>query len=98
MRNSLRGRRCYPNTNTLRASKGMTSSGETFWLIPAMRKNGRNGPGIATFAESGAPPLPSADGESEEAVPRAAGAKHEPTERVAATMAARRKRDLAHLF
>src|SRR6266481_1635711 len=82
--------------NTLRASKGITSSGKTFWLIPAMRKKERNGPGIATFADSGDPTLASSnDKESEGATPRTAGAKHEPTERLAARMAARRKRDLA---
>jgi len=61
-----------------------------------MRKNGRNGPGIATFADSGDPTLVSAEDESEEAVPRTAGAKHEPTKRVATRIAARRQRDLAY--
>jgi len=79
----------------LRASKGITSSGETFWLIPAMRKKERNGPGIATFADSGDPTLGTSDGKV--SVPQTAGAKHEPGESVAARMAARRKRDLAHL-
>src|SRR6266481_6047520 len=79
--------------NTLRASKGITSSGKTFWLIPAMRKKGRNGPGIATFADSGDPTLASSNDKESEG-----GAKHEPTDRVAARMAARRKRDLAHRF
>src|SRR6266436_2071594 len=83
--------------NTLRASKGITSSGKTFWLIPAMRKKERNGPGIATFADSGDPTLASSDGkESEGAVHRTAGARHEPMEKVAARMPTRRKRDLAH--
>jgi len=41
--------------------------------------------------------LPSSDDkESEGAVPRTAGAKHEPTERVAARMVARRMRNFAH--
>src|SRR5579864_5560705 len=31
---------------TLRASSGMTSSRGIFWLIPAMRRNERNGPGM----------------------------------------------------
>jgi hypothetical protein len=30
----------------LRASRGITSSLLAFWLIPAMRKKERNGPGI----------------------------------------------------
>src|SRR2546426_36738 len=64
-----------------------------------MRKKERNGPGIATFADSGDPTLASSDDkESEGAVPRTAGAKHEPTERVAARMVARRMRNLAHRF
>jgi hypothetical protein len=34
----------------LRASKGAISSGETFWLMAAMRKNERIGPGTAIVA------------------------------------------------
>src|SRR2546429_5507451 len=83
--------------NTLRASKGITSSGKTFWLIPAIRKKERNGPGIARFADSGDPTLASSDGkESEGTVHRAAGARHEPRERVTLRMHVKRKRDLAH--
>ena len=33
---------------TLRASSGSTSSGVIFWLIAAILKNERSGPGIAT--------------------------------------------------
>src|SRR4051794_8945783 len=33
---------------TLRASNGSTSSEEIFWLMPAMRRNDRNGPGRTT--------------------------------------------------
>jgi len=61
-----------------------------------MRKKERNGPGIATFADSGDPTLGSFDGKV--SLPPTAGAKHDPTESVAARMAARRKRDLAYLF
>src|SRR2546425_6744647 len=64
-----------------------------------MRKKERNGPGIATFADSGDPTLASSDDkESEGEVPRTAGAKHEPTERVAAKMVARWMRNLANRF
>src|ERR1051326_370917 len=35
----------YPRMPTFCASSGNTSSGETFWLMPAMRRNDRNGPG-----------------------------------------------------
>src|SRR5436309_1579176 len=60
--------------NTLRASKGITSSGKTFWLIPAIRKKERNGPGIVRFADSGDQALASSDGkESEGTVHRAGG-------------------------
>ena len=34
----------------LRASKGNTSSVEIFWLMPAMRRKERKGPGIVTVA------------------------------------------------
>jgi hypothetical protein len=34
----------------LRASNGSTSSGETFWLIAAIRKKERSGPGIVAVA------------------------------------------------
>jgi len=62
-----------------------------------MRKKERNGPGIATYAGSGDPTLASSDGkESGGVVPRAAGAKHEPTERVAARIRGRWKKHLAH--
>jgi hypothetical protein len=37
----------------LRANSGITSSDEAFWLIPAIRRNERNGPGIVTVAVSG---------------------------------------------
>src|ERR1700747_772976 len=75
------------------------SSGETFWLIPAMRKKDRNGPGIPTVVVSDDPPLASEDDqESGGAAPRMAGAKDEPTEKVAARIATRRKRDLTHRF
>jgi hypothetical protein len=44
---------------TLRASKGNTSSGVTFWLMAAMRMKDRSGPGIMTVsiaaAEGGVP-------------------------------------------
>src|SRR2546429_2076375 len=83
--------------NTLRASKGITSSGKTFWLIPAIRKKERNGPGIVRFADSGDPALASSDGkESAGTVHRAAGARHQPRERVTPKMQVRRKKDLAH--
>src|SRR5260370_21013892 len=39
----------YPWRSTLRASIGITSSGETFWRRPAMRKKDRNGPGMITL-------------------------------------------------
>src|SRR2546427_12475148 len=35
----------------LRLNKGITSSGEIFWLIPAMRRNERRGPGITNSDE-----------------------------------------------
>src|SRR5579872_4721719 len=31
---------------TLRANKGKTSSSSAFWLMPAMRRNDRSGPGM----------------------------------------------------
>jgi hypothetical protein len=34
----------------LRARRGSTSSFEIFWLMPAMRRNERSGPGMATLA------------------------------------------------
>src|SRR5215472_1740035 len=40
----------YPNMTTLRASSGTTSSVPIFWLIPAIRRKERNGPGITTTA------------------------------------------------
>jgi hypothetical protein len=36
--------------NTLRASSGRTSSREAFWLIAAIRRKERSGPGIVTVA------------------------------------------------
>jgi hypothetical protein len=64
-----------------------------------MRKKGRNGPGMRTLADSDDPPL-AADGDEKSggAAHRTAGAKYEPMEKVAAIMATRRKRDLAHRF
>src|SRR5208282_3769540 len=47
MRNSVgRVGPSYPWMYTFRLSKGRTSSGLTFWLIPAMRRKDRSGPGI----------------------------------------------------
>jgi hypothetical protein len=63
-----------------------------------MRKKERNGPGIATFAESDDPTLASSDKGSEGVVPRAAEAKHDATEIVVATRAARRKKHRANRF
>ncbi len=64
-----------------------------------MRKKERNGPGIATLADSGDPTLASSDDkESVGAVPPTAEGKHETTERVPAKKAARWKRDLVHRF
>src|SRR2546430_14561267 len=83
--------------NTLRASKGITSSGKTFWLIPAIRKKERNGPGIVRFADSGDPALASSDGkESAGTVHRAAGAGHQPREKGTPKMQGRREKGLAH--
>jgi len=84
---------------TLRASKGITSSGETFWLIPAIRKKERNGPGMVRLADSGNPALVSSGGkESAGTAHRTAGARYEPRQKVAARMPAKRNRDLAHRF
>src|SRR3954470_7461725 len=35
-----------------RAKKGRISSGETFWLIPAIRRKERSGPGMVTWADA----------------------------------------------
>jgi len=40
----------------LRASSGNTASGGILWLMPAMRRKERNGPGIVTLAEEGGAP------------------------------------------
>src|SRR5215831_1436184 len=46
----------------LRATRGKTSSGDTFWLMPAMRRNERRGPGISIWSSPGG----SCDGAKEE--------------------------------
>src|ERR1700758_820767 len=60
----------------LRARNGITSSGEAFWLIPAMRKKERRGPGMVAVAASCACTPRSSDvKQREEAVPPTPGAK-----------------------
>src|ERR1700720_2430576 len=60
----------------LRARNGITSSGETFWLIPAMRKKERKGPGmVAVAASCGCTPRSSDVKEGEVAVHPTRGAK-----------------------
>ena len=63
--------------------------------MPAMRKKERNGPGIATFVDSGDTAL--ASPEDAECV-SAARAKVEPTHKAGASMAETRKKDLLHRF
>ena len=49
---------------TSRASNGSTSSGDTFWLMPAMRRKERSGPGmevVAVDVEGVEPESPRAD-------------------------------------
>src|SRR6516162_11888655 len=60
----------------LRARKGITSSGDAFWLMPAMRKKERKGPGMAAVAVScDCSPRSSEVKERAEAVPQAPAAK-----------------------
>src|SRR5579863_3519737 len=60
----------------LRARNGITSSREAFWLIPAMRRKERKGPGmVAVGASFPCTPRSSNVKEREEAVPQNAGAK-----------------------
>src|SRR5215472_100984 len=62
----------------LRARKGITSSAETFWLIPAIRKKERRGPGMVTVDASCSCTPRSSDvdvNEREAAVPQTSGAK-----------------------
>src|ERR1700722_20432417 len=60
----------------LRARNGITSSGEAFWLMPAMRKKERKGPGMVVVAASCACTPRSSDvKEREEAMPQTPGAK-----------------------
>src|SRR5579862_4916641 len=60
----------------LRARNGITSSGEAFWLIPAMRKKERKGPGMVAVAASCACTPRSSDvKERGEAAPQTPGAK-----------------------
>src|SRR5271169_4134261 len=41
---------------TLRLSKGRTSSGVIFWLIPAIRRKDRSGPGIVNCDDAASVP------------------------------------------
>jgi hypothetical protein len=67
----------------------------TFWLIPAMRKKERSGPGIATSADSGElTSVYSAERGPGGVVPRAPEAKQELIQRVAAKIVG----SLAHRF
>jgi hypothetical protein len=56
-----------PSVKTLRLSNGKTSSGVTFWLIPARRKNDRDGPGIMNCEKEGG----ASAGDSDDAVAEA---------------------------
>ena len=73
----------------MRASKGAISSGEAFWLIPAMRRKERSGPGIVRFAEIGDCAEASCD-EEEESAPRAGGTRLEQVHKETATRAGMR--------
>src|ERR1700723_4620442 len=60
----------------LRARNCITSSGDACWLMPAMRKKERKGPGMVVVAASCACTPRSSDvKEREEAVPQTPGAK-----------------------
>src|SRR5262249_16120203 len=52
-RNSVGFPFTYPLVPTIAARRGRTSSEEAFWLIPAMRRKERRGPGLAISAEAG---------------------------------------------
>src|SRR5215813_8856278 len=60
----------YPWAYTFRPSKGKTSISEIFWLIPAIRRKERKGPGITTSAVA---TTPGAAADCEEPAPAARG-------------------------
>src|SRR5271155_304961 len=81
--------------NILRASRGITSSLLAFWLIPAIRKKERKGPGMAAVAGtdgSGDWTMRSCGaGGPGGTAPRTRGARLEQTNAITTTRAERRR-------